>query len=288
MLRHIPIADAKELQFYLHEWKKFANSERPHQGIDGRTPEERSKDAPLAEVIDLAPRCDGASSSAALTPTGCSRATRWSKTTAPRRLPDRDAHDQDPRAPTSRTARMGGFCPEPATDARALAMGASWANVGAVVALLVAHLVGERGGDGALKARPEGFLGSGWRVCGPAQDSNRRATNGPRVRRGTVRILRTVPASSFQVPEFAMRTVFWDDANLRTCPAERLANGLVNGVERGAILPSTRTFVAGAVNGAPRYMPRGLRLFLAEFAGVCAHASEPRAWTAFARRAPRA
>lgn len=54
LLRHVPIADAKELQFYLDEWKKFANTERPHQGIDGRTPEERSKDAPLAEVIDLA------------------------------------------------------------------------------------------------------------------------------------------------------------------------------------------------------------------------------------------
>jgi transposase InsO family protein/gamma-glutamylcyclotransferase (GGCT)/AIG2-like uncharacterized protein YtfP len=54
LLRHIPIADAKELQFYLDEYRRYANTERPHQGIEGRTPEERAKSAPLAEVIDLA------------------------------------------------------------------------------------------------------------------------------------------------------------------------------------------------------------------------------------------
>lgn len=53
MLRHIRVADAKELQFFLDEYRRYANTERPHQGIDGRTPEERSNDAPLAEVIDL-------------------------------------------------------------------------------------------------------------------------------------------------------------------------------------------------------------------------------------------
>ncbi len=53
MLRHIRVADAKELQFFLDEYRRYANTERPHQGIGGRTPEERSKDAPLAEVIDL-------------------------------------------------------------------------------------------------------------------------------------------------------------------------------------------------------------------------------------------
>lgn len=53
-LRHIRVADAAELQFYLDEYRRYANTERPHQGIEGRTPEERSKDAPLAEVIDLA------------------------------------------------------------------------------------------------------------------------------------------------------------------------------------------------------------------------------------------
>lgn len=54
LLRHIRVADAKELQFYLDEYRRYANTERPHQRIEGRTPEERSKDAPLAEVIDLA------------------------------------------------------------------------------------------------------------------------------------------------------------------------------------------------------------------------------------------
>lgn len=53
MLRHIRVADAKELQFFLDEYRRYANTERPHQGIGGRTPEEHSKDAPLAEVIDL-------------------------------------------------------------------------------------------------------------------------------------------------------------------------------------------------------------------------------------------
>ncbi len=54
LLRRIRVADAKELQFFLDEYRRYANTERPHQGIDGRTPEERSNDAPLAEVIDLA------------------------------------------------------------------------------------------------------------------------------------------------------------------------------------------------------------------------------------------
>jgi transposase InsO family protein len=53
MLRHIRVADAKELQFFLDEYRRYANTERPHQGIGGRTPEERSKEAPVAEVIDL-------------------------------------------------------------------------------------------------------------------------------------------------------------------------------------------------------------------------------------------
>ena len=53
LLRHIRVADAKELQFFLDEYRRYANTERPHQGIGGRTPEERSQDAPLADVIDL-------------------------------------------------------------------------------------------------------------------------------------------------------------------------------------------------------------------------------------------
>lgn len=53
LLRHIRVADAAELQFYLDEYRRYANTERPHQGIAGRTPEEQSTDAPVAEVIDL-------------------------------------------------------------------------------------------------------------------------------------------------------------------------------------------------------------------------------------------
>ncbi|MGN6106866.1 MAG: integrase core domain-containing protein [Kofleriaceae bacterium] len=53
LLRHVRVADAKELQWYCDQWREYQNQHRPHQGIDGRTPEERSKDAPLAEVIDL-------------------------------------------------------------------------------------------------------------------------------------------------------------------------------------------------------------------------------------------
>jgi hypothetical protein len=48
------VADAKELQFYLDEYREYANTERPHQGIDGQTPEERAQDSPPAEVIDIA------------------------------------------------------------------------------------------------------------------------------------------------------------------------------------------------------------------------------------------
>lgn len=54
LLRHIRVADAKELQYFLDEYRRYANTERPHQGIDGRTPEERAKGVPEADVIDLA------------------------------------------------------------------------------------------------------------------------------------------------------------------------------------------------------------------------------------------
>ncbi|WP_426744653.1 helix-turn-helix domain-containing protein [Myxococcus faecalis] len=54
LLRHIRVADAKELQFYLDEYRRYANTERPHQGIDGRTPEEFAASKPEAAVIDLA------------------------------------------------------------------------------------------------------------------------------------------------------------------------------------------------------------------------------------------
>lgn len=54
LLRHVPVADAAELQFFLDEFRKYANMDRAHQGIEGRTPHERSTCAPEAEVIDLA------------------------------------------------------------------------------------------------------------------------------------------------------------------------------------------------------------------------------------------
>lgn len=54
LLRHIRVADAFELQFYLDEYRTFANAERAHQGIEGRTPREVSTEAPEAEVLDLA------------------------------------------------------------------------------------------------------------------------------------------------------------------------------------------------------------------------------------------
>jgi len=54
LLRHIRVADAKELQFFLDEYRAYANTERPHQGLCGRTPEEASTGLPEAEVIDMA------------------------------------------------------------------------------------------------------------------------------------------------------------------------------------------------------------------------------------------
>jgi len=54
LVRHIRVADAKELQFFLDEYRQYANTERPHQGLCGRTPEEASARLPEAEVIDIA------------------------------------------------------------------------------------------------------------------------------------------------------------------------------------------------------------------------------------------
>jgi hypothetical protein len=54
LLRHIRVHDATELQYFLDEYRRYANTERPHQGLDGRTPEEIAKGTPEAEVIDLA------------------------------------------------------------------------------------------------------------------------------------------------------------------------------------------------------------------------------------------
>ena len=42
LLRHIRVADAAELQFFLDEFRRYMNGDRAHQGIEGRTPLERS------------------------------------------------------------------------------------------------------------------------------------------------------------------------------------------------------------------------------------------------------
>jgi transposase InsO family protein len=54
VLRYVSVPDAATLQFYLDEYRAYANTERPHQGIEGRTPEEMSTGVPEAEVLDLA------------------------------------------------------------------------------------------------------------------------------------------------------------------------------------------------------------------------------------------
>jgi|ERR1700682_4746901 len=54
LLRHVQPRDAAALQFYLDEYRRYANTERPHQGLEGRTPVEVSTEVPETEVIDLA------------------------------------------------------------------------------------------------------------------------------------------------------------------------------------------------------------------------------------------
>ena len=53
LLRHVQVPDAPSLQFYLDEWRRYSNSDRAHQGIDGRTPLELSTSTPAAEVLEL-------------------------------------------------------------------------------------------------------------------------------------------------------------------------------------------------------------------------------------------
>lgn len=54
LLRHIRVPGPASLQFYLDEYRQFANLERPHQGLEGRTPNEISAATPEADLIDLA------------------------------------------------------------------------------------------------------------------------------------------------------------------------------------------------------------------------------------------
>jgi hypothetical protein len=41
------------LQWYLGEYRTYWNSERCHQGIEGRTPAERAESVPAAKVLKL-------------------------------------------------------------------------------------------------------------------------------------------------------------------------------------------------------------------------------------------
>jgi transposase InsO family protein len=53
LLNHVRITNVTQLQWYLDEYRAHFNTCRCHQGIDGRTPQDRSEDATVAEVIDL-------------------------------------------------------------------------------------------------------------------------------------------------------------------------------------------------------------------------------------------
>jgi hypothetical protein len=54
LLNHVRVTDVDQLQWYLDEYRVYFNSARCHQGIEGRTPHDRSEDATVAKVIDLA------------------------------------------------------------------------------------------------------------------------------------------------------------------------------------------------------------------------------------------
>ena len=54
LVNHIRVSDAADLQRHLDEYRRYRNSERAHQGIDGQTPEARAANAPEAPLIDLA------------------------------------------------------------------------------------------------------------------------------------------------------------------------------------------------------------------------------------------
>ena len=53
LLRHVRVADVEELQYLLDEYRAYANRERAHQGLNGRTPDEVARGQPEAEVLDI-------------------------------------------------------------------------------------------------------------------------------------------------------------------------------------------------------------------------------------------
>ncbi len=54
LLRHLPLSDVAHLQWFLDEFRTFSTTVRPHQGIGGLTPREKSDQGPRAEVLSLA------------------------------------------------------------------------------------------------------------------------------------------------------------------------------------------------------------------------------------------
>jgi len=53
LLRHIRVPDAESLQQFLDEYRRYANTERAHQGLEGRTPDEVSRAVPEPEPLSL-------------------------------------------------------------------------------------------------------------------------------------------------------------------------------------------------------------------------------------------
>jgi hypothetical protein len=53
LVDHIRVASVDQLQWYLDEYRAYWNSQRCHQGIDGRTPAERADGVPAANVLKL-------------------------------------------------------------------------------------------------------------------------------------------------------------------------------------------------------------------------------------------
>jgi hypothetical protein len=52
LLSHIQVRDAHELQWYLDEYRRYANGHRAHQGLEGQAPLEVGESE--APVLDLA------------------------------------------------------------------------------------------------------------------------------------------------------------------------------------------------------------------------------------------
>ena len=125
-------------------------------------------------------------------------------------------------------------------------------------------------------------------VPGATLESNRARYDRPRRRGGTLRIRESVPARRDQPAAFAMRTVFWDGASRRICPGCSLG-------ERSRRARHAEPFTRGRGNATPHFLTaapesdlRGRCVSPPRFRDLRCSSSPPRAWTAFAQRAPRA